>query len=259
MKKIMLLGVVIATTLVACKKESTSPNTTTSPTETNEKIRTVIISDSDSSNDTINYSYDDNGKLIKIIFISNGQKEEQVLDWKGDVLVYDSTTVKLNTDKLCIQDDLFNYEYKNGYLTRYGIKSGTKIEDVTIEKDTFLTCVWQNENLISDGFYRYEYYEDKLNNNFFSIYPFFTYSTSSDQNNPFQFMVSLQDFHFGGNFTTTIFGKSSKHLVKKISDNSNEIVYEVTYTFDSKNKITSILLNGIGDNKDSIKINYIWK
>lgn len=270
----------IATTIISCKKETTSPN---NPTDSNNLdgnlISKIIIkrpkfylNDSlnyiDAKETQINFIYDNNSRLIKLISTSNeGVKELNFILMNG-VIVYDTTELKvqLNNDNLCVKLDNFNFEYKDGFLSKIGLKKGADLAGKTIEKDTFIDCLWSNNNLISDGFYEYEYYENLLNNNFFYLYPDISEIVTLDAQNSFS--VFLQNFELGGNFYSKMFGKASKNLLKKITHNYvfggynwNE-VFELFYTMDSKNRINEIKIKMTGkdDHKDDITtITYIWK
>lgn len=263
MKKIILLSVFICTIMVGCKKESTIQTSSTTTPTINEKIRTVIVNNSESSIDTLNYFYDENGKLSKIISIENGSEIEDNIKWGNDTIMFSSTILALNSNKLVDNNGIFKFEYENGFISKYGIKAGTKLNDYfLVEKDTFLTCVWQNENLISDGFYNYEYYNDKLNNDFIKVFPL-SISLGFVSDKEFRFNIQLYNFLFSS-FNQSIFGNSSRNLIKKITDIRSEDeadrrVYILTYTFDSKNRIICVQFTGVGYNKDIIKYDYIWK
>jgi hypothetical protein len=261
MKKIFFIAVFM-TVLFSCTKENTSPTTPSQTTTDDERISSIIfINDekgsSESYYDTIKVQYDDKGRLSKLIF--NGSTfgwwtENIQWDVNGDLIMNDSLGIKLDNDKNCLFDGTFNYEYKDGYLVKYGIPVTNTIKFIdgnNNPKDTFLICKWENGNLVSDGVYKYEY-DVKLINNSVINSSIISESEHIFSGNNIESVVnfsvnpySLYSFGFAYKWA---FGKQSKNLVSKVLNLDGSLLYDIKYDFDDKNRIKQITHTGSEEN-----------
>jgi hypothetical protein len=243
MKKIMLLGVVIATTLVACKKESTSPNTnnTIEINSFDGKKVVMVVGDDGITVDTIEYIYDSNSQIIKTIFYNHGSTSDiREYNWNGNSIIIDTNDLKIkfNSDGMVLKQGNINLFYENGYLIKYGLNKGQKLieSNDVVAQDTFVSLKWQNGNLISDYYYTYEYYLDTLNYglSYFGLPgPGFVFPSSD---------YSLNFLPGGEYFYRNLYGYQSKNLLKKVIQ-TNGMISEFSYTLDSKNGIINVKIH----------------
>lgn len=257
--------------VVACKKSTPTPN---NPTPTNiegERVSMVTIQETQNSSlskeDTINYSYDSNDQISRIDYIYHdfqGETQKNVFkfNWLGNCLQQlsnDDTTVFTFDDKRrCILGDGLTYEYSNDYLVKAGYKKGVNIEGHIFSKDTFNVFQWENGNLISDSYFQYEYYNDLLNNSFFTIYPIPELIIPNDLSEPIRFRVDPFNLEVGGGifFQNYLnFGISTKNLVKRFSNKADDISYDITYKFDAHSRVIEMQMKG---KDDIIVYKYTW-
>jgi hypothetical protein len=260
MKKIFFIAVFM-TVLFSCTKENTSPTITSQTSNDDEKISMVVLirnTYSKSYYDTISTLYDSNGRYSKIIYRGNtfGNRTEN-FDWdvNGNIILNNSIDIKLDNDNNCVFNGTFRYEYKDGYLFRYGIDKTLFIGENNIPKDTFLTCTWQNGNLITDGTFRYEYDLTKLNNNITTIKSSI-YSIQTNENGKIiKFYLPYSYFNIPF-FPLYSFGKNSKNLISKVFNLLNgSLLYDIKYDFDVNNRIKQITHTGSSEN---FVTKYIW-
>lgn len=262
----MLLGVVITTIMVACKKESTSPNTNTNIDGI--KISRVIINGYMESTlnevDTLGFEYDVNGD-VKFVTSSFGSISERQIDnykysWQNNDLKIvsnsDTSFLKFDNSKKCISVGDMVCEYKNEYLIKVGFKKGARFDNSVFDKDTFNIFIWENGNLVSNGAFNYEYYTDKLNNSFLNILPMPFIKTSNDDPSIPAELNNIDPFSLfiGGGFYQDNFGKSPINLIKRIYNEDES--YNVNYKFDTNSRVIEMEI--IGD-VETIKYFYTWK
>jgi hypothetical protein len=268
MKKIFFIAVFM-TVLISCNKENTTPNNPSQTISDDEKISSIIFINDVKGNttsyfDTINFQYDNKGRLSKVIFngLTFGNHIENIKwDVNGNLILVDSLDIKLDNDKNCVFDGAFNYEYKDGYLFRYGIPLTNKIKFIDNNdnpKDTFLICKWENGNLVSDGVYNYEYDVKLLNNSILnsSVISGTEHAFSGNKSESVvNFTVNPYSLYSFGFVYKWAFGKQSKNLVSKVLELDGSLLYDIKYDFDDKNRIIQITHTGSEENFIS---KYIW-
>jgi hypothetical protein len=256
MKKIFFIAVFM-TVLISCKKENTSPTSPSQTTTDDERVSMVVLMNFDSTNvntstDTIFIKYNSSGKCSKI-YNNSYLSIDFIWDANGNLILNDTLGLKLDSDKNCVFDGTFSLEYKNGYLSRYGIDKSLFVGENNIPKDTFFTCTWFDGNLISDGAFKYEYDLTKLNNNISNIHLDYMSENVNDKIKSIG-LFPFTLFNIPGFYQWT-YGKSSKNLVSKVLNIDGVLLYDIKYDFDDKNRIKQITHTGSSEN---FVTKYIW-
>ena len=264
MKKLISLFIIVLLA-VACKNPTTTPNNPSTPNVDGERVTMVTIQETQNSIvgslNTIKYSYDDKGRILKISynFEYNGQNIEDNLnfEWGKESLKrfnkYDTLEFLLNNNN-CIFSNGMTYEYVDNYLSKVVFKKGVKLNDYTVLKDTFNTFIWKDGNLVSDGYNTFEYYNEFKNNSFFDIYAISLFSIPTDNTLPIHFNLDPFSLDMGGGFFQNNFGLTSINLVKKVS-NKDLNNYDASYKFDSHSRVIEMQMKG---KDDVIVYKYTW-
>ena len=265
-KTIYLIAVVML--LFSCKKETTTPTPVTTTSDI-ERIQMVTCTSADAPIDSIKYEYLNDGRISSMHLFSHQKKADlsgdsliimnQFFQWSNNQLIIkqdgNDVNYTMNVNGLCSKADFISLKYDSlNQLSQFGIVKGEKLEGYVFEKDTFVTCVWQNSNLISVGSIAYEYYE--TDNNSFNLFPSIAYGYDSNQTKIQLFGFDPFTIEFGGSFCKGIFGKPTKKLMKRmILEKDNSYLFE--YKLDTFGRVIEMKLINEQDNS-SVTFNYKW-